>query len=59
MILLEKPRMNKEGSIFLKRGYYSLIREIPRLGWLVSAGYTGQTSIIRFDEGSEYNDTSN
>ena len=58
--LLEDRRSystNKMGvrgnEVFLKAGCYDRIRIVPGLGWLVAAGYTGKTSIIRFKDGVE------
>jgi len=42
---------NGDRKVFLKAGYYPMIREIKGLGWLVSVGYTKATTIIRFKEG--------
>jgi hypothetical protein len=59
MIKLLKDRMATNHSeygkktVFLKADYYDRIRLIPSLGWLVAAGYTGKTSVIRFSDGAE------
>lgn len=55
MIILIEPRMcvDNPKKVFLDNTGYDRIRIVPGLGWLVAAGYTGKTSIIRFKDGVE------